>query len=150
MDRAHWMLYRISSGVLQHVSATILIAILWRTSVGYKTMPESLVGRAGWDQTLFSALPQLPVAPGCPRVREPHSPALITGLGTPEPAPASPPPLTPFPTPGVVSQCSPEAQHPPSGYVEKLSSTSCLTSPVDVDQQIGKRNSRMTQRMLRF
>lgn len=44
---------------------------------------------AGWGPpTLFSALPWLPVAHGCPRIWEPHGSSLDTGHWSPKPAPA--------------------------------------------------------------
>lgn len=38
--------------------------------------------------TPFSGLPQLPGVPGCPRAWEPYGSDLVTGQGTPKPAPA--------------------------------------------------------------
>jgi hypothetical protein len=41
---------------------------------------------------MFLALPQLSAVSECPNVREPRGPSLVSGPGTPEPAPSFPPP----------------------------------------------------------
>lgn len=64
--------------------------------------PRLDAAHSPWPSTPFSALLQLQVAPRCPRVREPHSPILVTGPGVcPQPlkTPAYPYLRLHFPTP---------------------------------------------------